>query len=63
MGDGVWRRGDGVGWEKDGEVEAEEGGTDERRARRMSTRAGLERTAWRSFWSASVNCSCPCFRV
>ena len=46
MGEGVWRRGEGVGWEKgEGEVEVEGGGMEVRRARRMSTRAGLERTA------------------
>ena len=53
VGEGVWRRGEGVGWVNEGEVEAEEGGTDERRVRRMSTRAGLERTVRRSCLSAS----------
>lgn len=59
VGEGVWRRGEGVGWVKEGEVDAEEGGTDARRTRRISTRMGLERTVWRRFWSASVNWSCP----
>ena len=45
VGEGVWRRGEGVGWAKEGEVDAEEGGRDKRRARRISTSMGLERTA------------------
>ena len=45
VGEGVWRRGEGVGWVKEGEVEAEEGEMETRRDRRMSTRAGLDKTA------------------
>ena len=54
VGEGVWRRGEGVGCEKGGEAEGE------RRVRRMSTRAGFDRTALRSCLSNSVKCSCPC---
>ena len=57
MGEGVWRRGEGVGWVNWGEVATEDG---ERRVRRMSTSAGLERTVRRSCLSDSLSCSCPC---
>ena len=41
VGEGVWKRGEGVGCAKEGEVNAEEG---VRIARKISTRAGLEST-------------------
>ena len=47
VGEGVCRRGEREGWEREGdveEVEVEEGGRDWRRFRRILTRVGLDKT-------------------